>query len=149
MAKEDSLLGRFQAMLGIESAQTEDQTLAEIEASLTVATTKLTSQTEALNVVNATLATQTEAMAALKVELDAAVAFKAEVSTRLLEAKQTGVSMEVAIAMISAETAEAASAIAIASKTSTGMTQQGESNVGKEQAEVNYARAYAKSISTF
>lgn len=147
MAQEKSLLGTLQAMLGIASAQTEAQTLAELEASLTAANATLSSRAEELNVVNATLATQTEAMAALKVELEAAVAFKAEVNTRLLEAKQTGVSMDVAIAMISAETAEAASALVIASKTSTGATQQGESNVNKEQSEVAYARAYAKSVS--
>jgi len=147
MAKEDSLLGRLQAMVGIGADKSADDSLIELEASLTAANATLSSQAEALNVVNATLATQTEAMAALKVELEAAVAFKAEVNTRLLEAKQTGVSMEVAIAMISAETAEGASAIAIASKTSIGATQQGESNVSKEQSEVAYARAYAKSVS--
>lgn len=124
MAKEDSLLGRLQAMLGMGADMSADQSLAELEASLTAAQATLSSNAEEINAAKATLATQTEAMAALRLELDAAEAFKAEVNLRLLEAKQVGVSIDVAMAMVSAETSEEASLIAIAAKSSYGRTQQ-------------------------
>lgn len=140
MAKDQTLLGMLQARLGIGSDKTDIQAVDELE-------TALKASNDALDVANTALATNTEAMNALTVKLAEAEQFKAEVNLRLLEAKQTGVSMDVAIAMIAAKTAEEASTIAIASKASDGRTQQGESNIGKEQEEVNYARSFAKSIS--
>lgn len=149
MAKDKTLLGTLQALVGIESSHSEEETLAELQDALTAANATLASQTEALNVVNATLATQTEAMAALELRVAEAEKFKAETATRLLEAKQVGVSMEVAIAMVNAETPEEASQLAIAAKASTGGTPQGEGVTAAmvESAEIAYAKAFANTIS--
>lgn len=85
------------------------------------------------------LAELTTALEAKESELDALVAshttklseaetklvdFKAEVQTRLLEAKQTGVTFDTALAMVNASTAEEASKIALDEKESNGRTHQ-------------------------
>jgi ClpP class serine protease len=112
MAQEDSLLGKLQAMLGLQTDKTEVEALSELEMSLQTATTAL--------------ATTTDALAAAEQKVTEAEKFKTEIFTRLAEAKTLGVSVETAIKMVEAESPEAASKIAIDSKASHGATPQGE-----------------------
>lgn len=137
---EKTILQMLQEKIGWDSDKPAAQSVDELAATLKAAH-------DALDVANTALATKTEATDALKVKLAEADKFKAEVVTRLQEAAQTGVSMEVAIAMVSVETAEAASALAIASKVSTGASAQGGTEVDKAKARTDYAVAFAKSMS--
>lgn len=141
MAGEKTLLQKFLAAFEPTADASDVQVVEALEATLKASN-------DALDVTKAALATQTEAVNALNVKLaEARSTERAEVITRLQEAAQTGVSMEVAIDMVSAETAEAASAIAIASKVSTGASAQGGTEVDKSKARTAYAVAVAKSMS--
>jgi len=74
--------------------------------------------------------------------------FKAETTTRLQEASTTGVSVEVAMTMVDADSAEDASALALRAKESDGGTRQGEvSGVTKEKASIDYATNIAQNYS--
>lgn len=137
MAGEKSLLGMLQARLGIGTDKTELQAVEELEVALKASN-------EALETANTALATQTEMADALTVKLADAEASKAETIARLEEAKQQGVSAEVALAMVMAETHEEASRIAIDSKSTNGATAQGEGIVNTQDAEIAYAVAFAK-----
>lgn len=135
MAAKDSFLGKLQGMLGINLDKSDDATLAELE-------TTLKASHDALEVANAALATKTEAMDALSIKLAEAEKFKAETELRLLEAKQTGVDITTAIAMVNATSTEESSKLALESKQSHGGTPQGESNI----PEVSGLKAYAEKI---
>ncbi len=110
MAKDDSLLGKLQAMLGLSTDKTEIEALSELEISLQTATTAL--------------ATTTEALAVAEQKVTEAEKFKAEAIVRLQEAAQSGVSAEVALAMVQADSAESSSALVIEANISTGGTLQ-------------------------
>lgn len=140
MAGEKSLLGMLQARLGIGTDKTELQAVEELEVALKASN-------EALETANSALATQTETATVLTVKLAEEEASKMETIARLEEAKQLGVSAEVALAMVMAESHEEASRIAIASKASNGATVQGEAAVDTAKAEIEYAKAFAKKIS--
>ena len=140
MAATDSFLGKLQARLGINVGKTDDQTLSELEETLVASNS-------ALEVANTALATKTEAMDALSMKLAEADTFKAEIGIRLLEAKQSGVSMDVAIAMVNATSSEEASQLAIQSKQSNGGTPQGENQPNLENEEIEFAMNLAKKMS--
>jgi len=110
MAREDSLLGRLQAMLGMSVEKNETDVLAELELSLQNATTAL--------------ATKTDELVASEQKVTEADNFKTETMARLAEAKELGVSVEVALQMVEAASAEDASKLAIACKSSNGATMQ-------------------------
>lgn len=139
---EKTLLQLLQEKIGFKSDTTEVQAVAELEATLKASN-------DALDVANTALATQTEAMNALNVTLAEAEKFKAEALVRLQEAAQSGVSAEVALAMVQADSAESASALVIEAKASNGGTPQGEGATAStgEADEIAYAQAFAKQIS--
>jgi len=103
------------------------------------------------------LATKTEELSAIKADMSSKVSeaegklesFKAETTTRLQEAIATGVSAQVALAMINADSADSASKLAIAAKESNGRTAQeeGSQKASKEEQELSYAKAMAKQYS--
>lgn len=136
MAAKDSLLGKIQAKLGINVDKNDDDTVAELELTLKASH-------DALEAANAALATKTEAMDALSMKLAEAEKFKAETELRLLEAKQIGVDIGVAIEMMNAASQEEASKIAIKAKESNGGTPQGEGGLNPE---VSGLKAYAEKI---
>lgn len=84
--------------------------MSELEMSLETATTAL--------------ATKTVALAAAEQKVTEAENFVSETKTRLAEAKELGLSIDVAYQMVEAASAEEASRIAIDAKQSTGATTQ-------------------------
>jgi len=107
-----------------------------------------------LETAEANLAAKTEEVLALETSASVKVSeaesklesFKAETTTRLQEAIAIGVSAEVALAMVSADSAESASKLALAAKESNGRTMQDEQNnkASKEKQELEFALNLAK-----
>ena len=136
---EKSLLQKLQAAIGFAPDKTEDQIVAELEATLKASN-------DALDVANTALATQTEATNALNVKLAEAEKFKAEAIVRLQEAAQSGVSAEVALAMVNADSAESASALVIDANTSGGATDQSDTAGKKGTGLLAYAEKIKGSV---
>lgn len=136
---EKSLLQMLQEKIGFKSDTTEVQAVAELEATLKASN-------DALDVAKTALATQTEATDALTVKLAEAEKFKAEAIVRLQEAAQSGVSAEVALAMVNADSAESASALVIEANTSTGGTNQSDTTVTKGSGLLAYAEKIKGSV---
>lgn len=137
MAQEKSdsaIVAGLKSLLGIESS-VQDTTIdvAALKAEL--------------DTVQSALVSQTEANTALTVKVTEAENRMAEMRTRLEEAAATGVSVQVALQMLDADTAEAASKLAIDAKASAGVVVQTESPVDKAAAELAYAKAFAKTLS--
>jgi len=130
---DETFVAKLKSMFGAgEGGQNVNPAVAALQATLDE--TKLNLESKSVEVSD------------LAAKLAEAEKFKAEAIVRLQEAAQSGVSAEVALAMVNAESAESASALVIEANASTGGTNQFDATGKKGTGLLAYAEKIKGSV---